>query len=177
MVFGSGRNLNHLSAQLGNQSGVFGFRVADDDVVLRHQEGIGDLPLGRKGLTGTGGAQNQAVGIFQQLPVNHDQVVAESVQAIVERLPAALKQLLGGKGDEDANAGAGEPPLNLNLVVPQGQAAHEPLLLLVVQGRDVAVVFLGDGFHLEHIVFQLPLGVGGAEDQEGHQKHPLVPAL
>ena len=88
-----------------------------------------------------------------------------------------MKQLLSGKGDEDANAGTGEPTLNLNLVVPQGQAAHEAFLLLVVQGCDIAIVFLGDGFHLEHVVLQLPLGVGGAENQERHQKHALVPAL
>ena len=38
--------------------------IADDDVIIRDQEGVGDLTLGAEGFAGTGGAQNQAIGFL-----------------------------------------------------------------------------------------------------------------
>ena len=76
-----------------------------------------------------------------------------------------------------ADAGGSQSPLNLNLIQPQGQAADHAFLLLIVQCRNAAIIFLGDGIGLKHIVVQLPLGVGGVENQEGDQKHTLIPAL
>ena len=124
-----------------------------------------------------GSAENQTVRIFQQLPIHHDDVVTQGVDAVVQRLRAVLIQLLGGEGNENRHAGGGQPPLNLNLVEAQGQAADHAFLLLIVQCRNAAIIFLGDGIGLKHIVVQLPLGVGGVENQEGNKEHSLVPAL
>ena len=70
------------------------------------------------GITGeaAGSAENQAVGVFQQLPIHHDDVVGQSIDAVVQSLRTVLKQLLGGEGDKNRNAGGSQTPLNLNLV-------------------------------------------------------------
>ena len=44
------------------------FGIAHDYIVIRHQERIGDFSLGREGFTGTGGTQNQPVGVFELFP-------------------------------------------------------------------------------------------------------------
>ena len=62
-------------------------------------------------------------------------------------------------------------------VIAQGQAAHQPFFLLEVQPGELAVVLLGDGTGLKHIVGELPLAVCGVEDQESQKEHPLIPAL
>ena len=41
------------------------FRVADDDIIVRHEERIADLTLCRETFAGTGSAENQTVRIFQ----------------------------------------------------------------------------------------------------------------
>ena len=53
----------------------FCFRVADDNVIIRHEERIGDLTLCGKGLTGTRRTKDKPIGIFQFLSVHHNQVV------------------------------------------------------------------------------------------------------
>ena len=61
-----------------------GLGIADDDVIIRNQEGVGNLTLGAEGFAGTGGSQNQAVGVLELLPVHHDEVLGQGVQAVVE---------------------------------------------------------------------------------------------
>ena len=75
VVPGGGRNLDDLSLQPLHQREVFALRIAYHDVIARGKEHIGYFPLGGEGLAGTGGAENQTVGIFQQLPIHHDDVV------------------------------------------------------------------------------------------------------
>ena len=67
------------------------FRVTDDDIITGKQKAVGDLTLGAEGLTGTRRTQNQAVGVFQQLSVYHDEVVGQGVDAVVQRLFAVLE--------------------------------------------------------------------------------------
>ena len=177
VVFRGGRNVDYLPVKPLHQGGVFRFGITDDDVIVCQQEAVGNLPLGRKALSGAGGAQNQAVGVFQQFPVHHDEVIGQGVDAAVKGLRTDLEQLLGGKGNKDAGAGAGKPPLDLDAVLSQGQGADKPLFLLKVQADQLAVVFLDNGLGLENGVVQLTLGASGVEDQERDQEHPFVPVL
>ena len=155
----------------------FCFRVADDNIIIRHQKSVGDLTLCRETFARTGSAEDQAVGVFQLFAVHHNQIVGQCIQPIIQGLLARLVQFLRGKGDEDGSAAGGQPSLNLDLAVSQRQAAHQPLLLLVVQSAQVAVVLLSDGACLKDVVFQLLLRAPGVQNEECHQKHSLVLAL
>ena len=42
--------------------------------------------------------------IFQLLAVNHDKVIGQGIQAVVQRVFSALVQFLRCKGDEDGSA-------------------------------------------------------------------------
>ena len=44
-------------------------------------------------LTGTRRTQNQAVGVFQQLSIHHDEVVGQSIDAVVQGFFAVLKDV------------------------------------------------------------------------------------
>ena len=153
------------------------FRVTDDDIIVRHEERITDLTLCAEGFTGTGSAQNQTVGVLQLFAVNHNQVVGQSIQTVVQRFFSALVQFLRGKGDEDSRAAGGQSPLNFDLAVCQRQAAHQTLLLLEVQSAQVAVVLLGNTGCLKNIVFQFLFSPAGVQHQKSDEEHPLVLAL
>ena len=124
-----------------------------------------------------GGAENEAVGVFEQLPVHHDKVVGQGVDTVVQGFRAGLEQLLRGKGHKNSGAGRGKPPLYLHLIETQGQAAHQPFLWLKVQRHQTAVVLLRDGTGLEHVVVQLFSALRRVHQQERHQEHALIPAL
>ena len=166
-----------LPAEPLHQRRVLRLRVADDDIIVRHQKGVGDLPLGGEGLAGTGRAEDQPVGVLEGLPIDHNQIVAQGVQAVVEGLLPVLEQLLRGERDEDGGGAGGEAPLYLDEVLRQRQGGHQPLLLLEVQPPQDAVVLLGDALGLEHVGLQLLLGAPGVHHQERHHEHPLVLAL
>ena len=118
---------------------IIGLHHGRRDALLHQlrKAGGGTVCHADTGLPGkaAGGAEDQAVGVFQQLPVHHDEVVGQGVDAVVQGLRAGLKKLLGGERDKDGGGAGGEAPLNLNLVEAQGQAAHQPLLRLEVQGH------------------------------------------
>ena len=170
-------DLNDLPLKFLHQCRVLGFRIAHNYIVIRHQKRIGDFSLGREGFTGTGSTQNQPVGVFELFPVNHNQVVGQSIQPIVQSLFPGLKQLLGGKRHENCRAAGSHAALNLNQVLCQRQAAHQPLLLLKIQTAQVAVVLLRDTGSLKHIGFQLLLRLAGVHHQKGQQEHTLILAL
>ena len=96
-----GGDFDDLPVQPLDQRPVFRFGVADDNVVVGDEIHIGDLTLGGKGFSGTGGAKNQAVRVFEELSVHHDEVVGQRVQPAVERLAAVLVKLLRRKRHED----------------------------------------------------------------------------
>ena len=170
-------DFNDLPLKFLHQCRVLGFRIAHNYIVIRHQERIGDFSLGREGFTGTGSTQNQPVGVFELFPVNHNQVVGQSIQPIVQSLFPGLKQFLGGKRNENCRAAGSHAALNLNQVLCQRQTAHQPLLLLKVQTAQVAVVLLRDTGSLKHIGFQLLLRLAGVHHQKGQQEHTLILAL
>ena len=65
-ILSAGRaDVDNLSMQTLHQRSVFCFRVADDNIIVRHQKSVGNLTLCAEGLARAGGAQNQTVGIFQ----------------------------------------------------------------------------------------------------------------
>ena len=155
----------------------FAFGVVDDNIIVRHQKSVCDLALCRETFAGAGSTQNQAIGVLQFLPIYHNQVVGQSIQAIIQAFFAGLVQFLCGERNEDGGAAGSQSPLNFDLAVSQRQAAHQPLLLLIVQSAQVAVVFLGNGACLKDVVFQLLLRAPGVQHQKSDEEHPLVLAL
>ena len=177
VVGGGGRNLDDLPVQALHQRRVLGLRVADDDIIRSQQEAVGDLALGAERFAAARRAQNQAIGVFQQLAVHHNQVVGQGVDAVVQRFLAVLKKLLCRERHKNSRRAGGQTPLDLHLVQPQRQAAHQAFLLLEVQPGQLAVVLLRDGTGLEDVVAQLAGIVRRVQHQERHQEHPLVAAL
>ena len=160
-----------------HQRSVLTFWVADDNIIVCHEERIADLTLCTEGFTGAGGAEDQAIGVLQFLPVYHNQVVGQSIQAIIQAFFAGLVQFLCGKRDKNCRAAGGQTSLDLDLAVCQRQAAHQPLLLLKVQSAQIAVVLLGNGAGLKDVVFQFLLRASGVQHQKGDKEHPFVLAL
>ena len=133
-ILGTGRaDVDDLPMQTLHQRSVLCFRVADDDIIVRHEERIADFTLCAEGFTGTGRAQNQTVGVLQLFAINHDEVVGKSVQTVVQAFLAVIEQFLRGKRHKNRCAAGGQPPLNFDLAVCQRQAAHQPLLLLKIK--------------------------------------------
>ena len=174
-IVGAGRaDLNDLTFQTVDQRGILRLGIADDDIIIGDQKGVGDLTFCGEGLAGAGRTEDQPVRVLQLLSVYHDQVVGESVQPVIQGFIAVLEQLLRGKGDEDRRGAGGQRPLDLDQVIRKREAAHQALLLLEVQPSQVAVVLLGDGAGLKHIVFKLLLRPAGVHDEKGNQEHALV---
>ena len=153
------------------------FWVVHDNIIVRHEKGIGDFTLCRETFARARSAEDEAVGIFEPLSINHNQIIGKCIQTVVQALFAGLVKLLCGKRNENGRGTGGKTALNLDLAVSQRQAAHQPLLLLIVQSAQVAVVFLGNGACLKDVVFQLLLRAPGVQNEECHQKHSLVLAL
>ena len=153
------------------------FRVADDNIIVRHQKCVGDLTLCRETFARAGSAENQPIRVFQLLPVHHNQVVGQGVQTIIQAFLTVVEQLLCGKRHKNCRAAGGQSPLNFDLAIRQRQAAHQALLLLKIKAAQVAVVLLGDGAGLKDVVFQLLLRAPGVQHQKSDEEHPLVLAL
>ena len=172
-----GADFYHLTIELVNQSRIFRFGVANDNIVIRNQERIGDFTLCGKGFTGTGRTQNQSVGVLELLSVHHDKVVRQGIQPVIERFPAILEQLLRRERYKNSRGTGSQTTTNLNQVLCQRQAAHQPGFLLKIQTTQIAVMLLGDALCLEHVVLQLLLGAPGVQHQKRHHEHSLVLAL
>ena len=152
-------------------------RVTDDDIIIGKQKAVGNLTLGAERLTGTRCTQDQTIGVFQQLSVHHDKVVGQGIDAVVQSFFPVLEQLLSGKRHKNGCGAGGQPPLDLDLVKSQGQAAHQPFFLLEVQPGQLAVILLGNGTCLKDVVAQLTGIVRCIQHQKGNQEHSLVATL
>ena len=150
------------------------FRVCDDNVIVRDQKSVANLAFCCETFARAGSSENQAVGVLQLLAVNHDEIVGQSVQAVVQALFAAIKKLLRSERHKDGRAAGGQAALNLDLAVRQRQATHQTLLLLEVKAAQFAVVLLRNADRLKHISLQLLFGFAGVQDKECHQKHSFV---
>ena len=65
----------------------------------------------------------------------------------------------------------------LDLVQPQREAAHQPLLLPEIKAGKLAVVLLGDGARLKDVVAEALPVVRHVHHKEGQKEHTLVAAL
>ena len=74
-----------------NKRCVLRFRVTDNDIITGKQKAVGNFSFCAEGLTGTRRTQNQAVGVFQQLSIHHDEVVGQGVDAVVQSFFAVLE--------------------------------------------------------------------------------------
>ena len=104
-----------MPAQAVDQGEILRLRVADNDIVLCHQEHVEDFPLCGKALAAARCAKDQAVGRLELFSIRQDHVAGSGVQAVIQRL-AALEKLLGDKGDKDRHGGSGKPPFDPNLI-------------------------------------------------------------
>ena len=155
----------------------FCFRVADDNIIIRHQKSVGDLSLCRETFARAGGAEDKPIGIFQLFPVHHDKVVGQGVQAIIQAFLTGLIQFLRGERHENRCAGSGQPALDLHLIDADRQRGHQPLFLLEVKTLERTVILLGNGGGLEHRVFEL-LAIGcRVHNENGHEEQSLIAGL
>ena len=60
--------------QAFDQRAVFGLRVADDDVVVCDEEYVHNFAFRGEGFARARSAENQAVRVFQEFSINHDEV-------------------------------------------------------------------------------------------------------
>ena len=156
---------------------VLRFRITDNDIITGKQKAVGNFSFCAEGLTGTRRTQNQAVGVFQQLSVHHDEVVGQSIDAVVQSFFPVLEQFLRSKGHKDSCGTGGQSSLNLNLIETQRQTAHQPFFLLEVQPGQLTVILLGNGACLENVVAKLTGIVRCVQHQKGQKEHSLVAAL
>ena len=64
-ILGAGRtDVDDLPMQTLHQRSVLCFRVADDDIIIRHEERIADLTLCRETFAASRCAEDQTIGIF-----------------------------------------------------------------------------------------------------------------
>ena len=121
-----GRNFDDLPVQTFHQGSVLSLRITDDDIIVCGEESVGDFTLGCEGFSAAGRAQNQAVGVFELLAVHHDEVVGESIQAVVECAGPRLEQLLCRKRDKDSGGTGGQCPLRLHMLWARGRLDISP---------------------------------------------------
>ena len=159
-----------------DQGEVFRLRVADDDIVRRHQEHVEDFPFCGEAFAAARRAKDQTVRGFELLSVGQDHIAGSGVQAVVQCL-AALEKLLGDEGHKDRHGGSGKAPLYPDLVDAQRERRHKALLLLEVQAGELAVIFLRHTGSPEHVVIQLLLRIRDIHHKEGQKEHPFIPAL
>ena len=155
----------------------FAFGIVHNNIIVCDQKSVGNFTLCRETFAGAGSAEDKAVGIFQLLSVYHDQVIGKGVQAVIQAFFSALIQFLRGKRNEDCGGTGSQAALNLDLVISQRQRGHKPLLLLVVQSAQIAVVLLCNRAGLKDVIFQLLFGAPGVQNQKSDEEHTLVLAL
>ena len=61
-----------------------------------------------EGLTGTRRTQNQTIWVFQQLSVHHNEVVGQSIDAVVQSFFPVLEQFLRSEGHKDSCGTGGQ---------------------------------------------------------------------
>ena len=84
-MIGRGRgDFNDLAAQAFDQRAVLGFRVDDDNVVVRGQRNLRDLALGCKGFAGAGDTENEAIAVQKLLAVGKDEILGNGVLPVVD---------------------------------------------------------------------------------------------
>ena len=130
--------MNDLAVEALHQRRVFCLRIADDHIVIRHQEGIGDLALGAERLTGTGYAENERITVKQVTTVGDDHIVADSVLTVVDT--TLVTDLLNLERHKDRETLRGERSQHVDFPAPDGQNGIEPVHLLKLQNSELTEV-------------------------------------
>ena len=177
VIAAGGRNTDDLAAEALHQRVVFALRIADEHIVLCDQQDVGNLSLGREGFTGTGCAENDAVGRFQLLAIRKDHIVGQRIEAVVQRLSAVVVQFLRNKGHEDRKSRGRNGALDLHWVIPQRHGSYHSFLLLIVQRHQLTQLFLRDALGLQANIVQLLARIAGVHHQESQHEHALVVVL
>ena len=120
--------MDNLTAQCFHQWIILAFRVCNDNIVRCGEEHIGDLTLCTERLTASRCAEDQAVRVFQLLPVCHNHVIGYRIQTVIEGI-ALHKKLLRGERHKDGGGSGSQCALDGNEIICQRKAAHKPLLL------------------------------------------------
>ena len=168
--------MDNLTAQRFHQRIILSFGVCDDNIVRCGKEYVRDLTLCTERLTASRCAEDQAIWVFQLLPVCHNHVVGHCVQTIIEGI-SLHEKLLRGEGNEDGSGSGGQCALDGNKIICQRQAAHKPLLLQIIQTVQSAVELLSDTSSLKHSTIQLLFGLGCIEEKHRNKEHTLIAAL
>ena len=79
VVMARGGDMDDLSSKRVDERVVLAFGIADDDVVLRYEENVADLPLCGEGFAASRRPQDQPVRVLELLAVHHDHVVGEGI--------------------------------------------------------------------------------------------------
>ena len=133
-----------------------GSQIITSSLVSKKQLAISRFAL--KDLPEPGVPKIKPLGFFQQLSVHHDEVVGQSIDAIVQSFFPVLEQFLRSKGHKDSCGTGGQSSLNLNLIETQRQTAHQPFFLLEVQPGQLTVILLGNRACLKDVVAKLTGG-------------------
>ena len=168
--------MNDLTAQCFHQRIILSFGVCHDNIVRCGKEHVGDLTLCTERLTATGCTEDQAVRVFQLLPVCHNHVVRHCVQAVIEGI-ALHEKFLRGERHKNRGGGGSQRALDGNEIICQRQAAHKALLLQIIQTVQRTVELLRDTSSLKHSTIQLWLALGRIEEQHRNKEHTLIAAL
>ena len=92
-ILGAGRaDVDDLPMQTLHQRSVLCFRVADDNIIVCHEECIANFTLCAERLAGAGAAENKSVGVYKTCTVEDNQIVGGLIQSVVNA--AFLRQLL-----------------------------------------------------------------------------------
>ena len=172
-----GRDFNDLTFQTIYQRRILSLWVIDDNIIIGHEKCVCDFTFCTERFARAGSAEDKAVGILEPLSVHHDQITGKRIQTIVQALFAGLVKLLCGKRNENGRGTGGKAALNLDLAVSQRQRGHKPLLLLIIQPTEIAVMLLRDGACLKDVVFQLLLSPARIQYQKCDEEHSLILAL
>ena len=176
VVLTGGRDMNDLTAQRFHQRIILAFRVCHDNIVRCGEEHIRDFTLCTERLTAAGCTEDQAIRVFQLLPVCHDHVVGYRIQTVIEGI-ALHEKLLRGERHKDGGGSCGQCALDGNEVICQRQAAHKTLLLQIIQTVQSAVELLSDTSSLKHSTIQLLLCLGRIEEKHRNKEHTLITTL
>ena len=177
VVAADGRNADDLPVQPPDQRRILRFRVADDDVVVRHQKHVDHFPLRRKRLAAARRTQNQSVRVAQQLAIHQNHVVGQRIHAVIQRAFAFLKQFLRRKRNENAQRAGRQPALDANRVHAQRQRRLHRPLLLKIQRHQRTVHRLRDAPALLHIRLELALRVRRVDQNKRQHQHALIVVL
>ena len=68
-------DFNDLAAQAFDQRAILGFRIDDDNVIVRGQRDLRDLAFGGKGFAGAGDTEDESVAVEQLFAVCQNEVL------------------------------------------------------------------------------------------------------